>query len=144
MPWDIENDKALNPTTRFFFETPEEEESEYVDLRIASDQENKEIFKKAGVKFEKKLVYNKQDRQMQYLRDLDVSDEKQDKFNEEVWDFSIVDWNLITPNGDKIPCTRENKTKLMRKSPKFASFVGDCLEELRNSVKGKKESELKN
>ena len=141
MPFDILNEQNLNPSVRFYFE---DSEDEWVELKLASEQDNKELFKRVGIKSEKKLVYNKSERQMQYVRDIDASDSQQDKFNEEVWDFSIYNWNLVTPDGKEIECTRENKVKLMRKSPKFASWIGDCLEKMREGLPKVKTEEIKN
>lgn len=137
--WDVEN---LNPTTRFNFP---EDESQWVELRLASDQDNKEIFQRAGIKlFEKKLVYNSKERQMQWVQGTPTDEAQQTRFSEEIWDFSIVNWKLLNKEGEEIPCTRENKIMFMRRSPKFASWVGDCLEIMREGLSVAKHEEIKN
>lgn len=138
MAWDLSNP---NPGTRF--DLPGNE-GEFVELKALSDEENREVFKLSGIKFVKKQLHNKVDRKIEIVRDLDDDDEKQKKYSDEVNDRCIVDWLLFDPDGNKIPCTRENKITLMTKSPKFAAFVSEKLEELRASLSGKKEVELKN
>lgn len=136
--WNVED---LNPSTLFYFP---EMEGQYVALRVASDSDNKELFKKAGIKFVKKQLHNKVDRKIELISDVDDDDNKRQKYNEELWDFVITDWKLLDQNAEEIPCTKENKILFMSKSPKFATFVGEKLEELRESFVDKKVSEIKN
>ena len=69
-------------------------------------------------------------------------DEK--KRNEMFWDFVIVDWEgFYDVNGIEIPCTKENKLKLLRTN-EGARVIADCLERLKDAEKEQKELEEKN
>jgi hypothetical protein len=53
------------------------------------------------------------------------------EFNSMLWDFCIVDWkNLLDANRNQIPCTTENKLKLMNRSTKFSKFITGCITKL--------------
>ncbi len=135
MPWDLGD---LNPAVQFDLG------DEWIKLRIASDEDNKKFFNTAGVKETVEYRRDPKTRQMQRLTYFSPSEEQREKFNEEVWDFSIVDWNIFTSDGEKIPCTRENKIKFMRYSPKFATWVAECLEQLSEDLKVYNEEVRKN
>ena len=65
--------------------------------------------------------------------------------NKLMWDAMITGWLLYdNDTGKEIPCTTENKIKLMNESPKFAIAVSDCLESLTESTKVIKDAEVKN
>lgn len=135
MAWDIDGD--LNPSVKFSIG------DEWICVRVASDADNRKFFDLIGVKETVEYKTDSRTRQMQRLTFLELSETQKEKFNEEIWDFSIVEWNLLDKNGDSIPCTRENKIKLMRHSPKFASWVAECLESLREDLKIYREQEKK-
>jgi len=46
----------------------------------------------------------------------------------DVWDTQIVDWNIKTPQGKPIPCTAENKYKLITGAPNFLRYANKCLQ----------------
>lgn len=138
--WDLNN---LNPPAEFI--NPwDKKGKEKIFVRLASDEDNTAFFSKVGVKEKVYWKTNPQTRQMQRVKDFDPTPEERDMFNEEVWDFSIVDWFLLDKNKEPIPCTRENKCLLMRKSPKFASWVASCLEQLREALETIRDESLKN
>lgn len=63
--------------------------------------------------------------------------------NEDAWDYAIVDFGNFkdSKTGEPIPCTRENKIKLM-KVPVFDRFVARCLQLLASSgIKIKEDAE---
>jgi hypothetical protein len=138
--WSLED---LNPAVEFTnpFD-PKGKEKIY--LRLAADEDNQRFFATAGVKEKVYWKTHPQTRQMQRVKDFDPTPEERDLFNEEVWDFSITDWVLYDKDKNLIPCTRENKCLLMRKSPKFANWVASSLEQLRESIEIIKEEETKN
>jgi hypothetical protein len=138
--WDLENLNAPTEFTNPF----DKKGKEKIYLRLASDEDNKNFFDTVGVKEKVYWKTNPQTRGMQRVKDFDPTPEERDMFNEEVWDFSIVDWVLFDKEKNLIPCTRENKCTLMRKSPKFANWVASCLEQLRESIEVIAESERKN
>lgn len=147
MPW---NTSDLNPPTRFYFIEDGKDTQEYVSLRLASDADNKKFFDQLGVREKVEKTFNPKTRSMERMTFFDTSDEQREKFNELVWDFSIVEWNLLSTETDKtgapikIPCTKENKVQFMRESPKFASWIAKCLESLREALDSYAESKAKN
>lgn len=108
--------KDLNPGTWF-----EIEGGGRVCLRVCAGGDLRAIRKqtvttKAEFKDGRRITY-------------EVTDEE--KQNELLWDFCIVDWeNLFDKEKKPIPCTKENKLLLMDKSIKFANFIGDCLKKI--------------
>lgn len=122
--FDLEN---LNPAERYFYpDSPEE----WIELRLTSDDDQKRFFKAANIKPKKEIYTDKKTRAAQILRDFEPTDEQMKIYEEELWDFSIVDWNLVTSKGDSIPCARENKLKMMFGAPKFAMWVRACQENM--------------
>ena len=57
---------------------------------------------------------------------------------------SLPDWFGIEDDNGPIPCTRENKIKLMSESAYFASFVGDGIDKLTRGLAGDAERLEKN
>ena len=82
-------------------------------------------------KNEAEFVLNKKTRAMErvtYSKDLTHVERK--KFQEEMWDYVIINWeNLLDKSGNSIPCTKENKVKLMS-IPVIDRFVAKCLKTL--------------
>ena len=74
----------------------------------------------------------------------DLTAEQAKEQNNDVWDHAIVDWQQITDKtGKEIPCTRENKLKLME-IPAFDRFVARCLEILQDATTNAQAAEAKN
>ena len=150
MPWDIDGGD-LNPSVRYYWdEDAKEEDKEWIEIRLASDDDNRDLFKKVGVKEKKELRENPKTRQMQWIRDFDPTEKQREEFDEESWDFTITNWRLLKKKrsdddfAEEIPCTKANKVMLMRKAPKFSIFYGECMEKLREGVKSRKEDVTKN
>lgn len=139
MPFDIDED--LNPSQKFYYPSSPEE---WVDLRIPSDEDQKKFFKSAGIKAKREIYTDKKTRNTQILRDFEPSEEEMRKYEEELWDFCIVDWNLVTNKGDRIPCTKENKSKLMFNAPQFAVWIKACQEKMYDDLAKVKEALEKN
>jgi hypothetical protein len=99
-----------------------------------------EEFRKECTKTEKKLVQNKTSRKMEIVTDVDFDERK---FLQLVNCHSIVDWDLIDVKGKPIPCTDENKIKLMGLIP-FVKWIGECTTELAKQAGIQEEEELKN
>jgi len=141
--------EELNPPTRFYYYHNGKKTDQWIELRLASDEDNKNIFRSIGVKEKVNNIYNPKTRQMDRQTYFDTNEEQMDRYNEAMWDFSIVDWYLVKRDRkeeteDSIPCTRENKILYMRKSPKFSSWVASCLEKLRETLSEVGEAESKN
>jgi hypothetical protein len=149
MAFDPEN---LNPAHRFFWPNSEVKDAdgriieEWVDFRIMSDEDRNAMLKKLGIKTVVKHVVNKETRAMNEIvgSNIQGNDEKVQQVNDEVADYCIVAWHLVTLEGKEIECTRENKIKFMRKSPVFETWATECLSKLRKGEKDQSEAEIKN
>ena len=65
--------------------------------------------------------------------------------NELFWDHIIVEWdNLLDGKGNAIPCTKENKLKLMLRSIKFSQFITESLKTLADDEAKQLEASEKN
>jgi hypothetical protein len=85
----------------------------------------------AGRKNESEFVFNKKTRAMErvtYAKDMSAAERK--KFTDSMWDYVIVNWEgMLDKAGKAIPCTKENKVKLMT-IPAIDRFVSKCLKVL--------------
>ena len=119
MKLNLEN---LNPGVFFPFDEDDEESKDGVTIRLANgdilDQINKKCTKKK-VEFRRGQRY-------------EVIEEDEDRRSTLLWDYVILDWKGLQDDktGEDIPCTKENKVRLMKGSVKFASFVGNIVEKL--------------
>lgn len=128
MRFDMDN---LNPGV--WFDMPEEGR---ICLKVVSVSDAEEINKKC---FIKKLVEYKDGKR--YETELTDTD----KASNMTYDKIIVDWEgLYDKNGTEIKCTPENKIKLMKGSPLFASFVTDCIKTMTNDIANEQDAEIKN
>ena len=141
MPWDIDSKEGLNPARRFNWD---EEGNEWVEVILASDSDVRNCFKKAGIKEKVFLETDRKTRQMQRFREFAPTDEERDRFDEELWDFTIARWYLVKPDGSEITCTRENKILMMRGSIKFSNWINDSLDIMREDIKVYKQELEKN
>ena len=60
------------------------------------------------------------------LQRIEYEEVDEDKRRELTWDKIIVNWKGITidpSGGEELPCVKENKVLLMKKSLQFAQFV---------------------
>lgn len=134
----------LNPSVRFFW--PESDNEEWVDFRVAAQEDLVTIRKKLGIKEKAFHVINPETRAVNRVigSNVEENEEKKQLITDELTDFCITDWSLLAPDGTEIPCTRENKIKFMNKSPVFAKWAADCLNEIRTGEKAQSEAEIKN
>lgn len=128
MPFDIHN---LNPGE--WFEYPgETDPSERVKVRLPEQETVKRIdaetIKKEVEHVQPRKKSGKIDRRqgLQRIEYEVVFDEQ--KREELLIDHIITDWEIKTPDGEDIPCTKENKIKMMFGSVEFNNFVNECLE----------------
>lgn len=108
-----------NRGTWFFFD-PAQEELGGVCLRICAGDDIVAIEKQA---VKPKVEYKRGGR-------FSFKETNEPLYNRLLWDFCIVDWKEVSVDGESVECTRDNKIKLMMKSVDFATFVGDCLDDL--------------
>ena len=125
----------LNPGTFFPFDEFDND-SGGVTIRLANGEKMEEINKKTT---KKKAEYRRHVRH-EYV----VEDEK--KRSELLWDYVIIDWKglIEDKNGVEIPCTTENKIRIMRGSVKFSNFVSLCIEALTTETESIEEGLEKN
>lgn len=98
-----------------------------VCIRIADPETIEKIESQTRKKISE-FVFNPKTRQMDRVVYFDQTPEQEKKERELIWDFAIVDWkDLLDAENKPIPCTLENKMKLMN-NPRFARFVGRCLQ----------------
>jgi len=137
MPFDLKN---VNPAARFFWPGDPQGE-EWVELRLVSEGDKLALVKEIGIERKAEFVLNPLKKSMERIEYADTDLEKGEKFLSRINDLTIVAWFLKTPDGKKIPCTKENKDLLMSGSDQFSKWVEESLETLRNA-EGKREEEL--
>lgn len=114
-----------------------------VCLRIA-DPETLEIIQSETKKKAVEHVFNPKTRQMERLAYYEQTPEQEKKEREMIWDFAIKAWEgILDTSGQPIPCTLENKMKLMN-NPQFARFVGRCLQLISGATEEAQKAKAKN
>ncbi len=149
MSFDLDD---LNPPKRFFWpdsekvdpETGAVSHDEWVDLRLASDEDIRAFRRKTGIKEKIEHVVNPETRAVNRVVGSNFDEDKARRLGDEVTDFCISDWRVVSRDNAEIPCTRENKLKLVNGSPVFAKFIEECLNSLRENLKAQVDAELKN
>jgi hypothetical protein len=92
----------------------------------------------------KEFVLNTRSKAMERVEYEDQTPEQKRKEGELIWDHAIQGWEgILDKDGNEIPCTTENKVKLMG-IPQFARFVGRCLQIITGANAGMAEDEAKN
>ena len=120
-----------------------EKDSGRVCLRIA-DSDTLERIQAETRKKVSENVYNPKTRAMERVAYFDQTVAQEKRERELIWDHAIVDWEgILDSAGNPIPCTLENKMKLMN-VPLFARFVGRCLQLISGAAEETKETEIKN
>jgi len=136
--FDMEN---LNPSTRFYWG---DSEKEWVNLRLAADDDTERLRKRAGMKMKTEYRRDNRTGRLNRIEFLDSDEDKIQNFTDELNDFIIADWHLETKTGEEIPCTKENKNKLIRQSPAFSEWVAANTEKLRQDTMEAEGREIKN
>lgn len=130
MKFNLEN---LNPGVFFPFEDDDDEGG--ITIRLANSDVMRDIDKKT---VKKKVQFRRGQR-------FEVDDTDEEKRSDMIWEYVIVDWKgVFDESGEEIPCTTENKLKLMRESVQFANFVANAIEQLTESTAGYEEELEKN
>lgn len=114
-----------------------------VCLRIA-DADCIERIQSQTRKKQAEFVRNPSTRAMERVVYFDQTPAQEKKERELIWDWAIQDWKgILNADGDPIPCTTENKLRLMN-IPQFARFVGRCLQLITGANAKTSEAEVKN
>lgn len=114
-----------------------------VQLRIADAETLEKIQAETRTKTAA-FVKDKETRQMVRVPYIEQTPEQEKREREMIWDHAIQSWEgILDVNGAPIPCTLENKMKLMN-VPVFARFIGKCLTTLSGATAEKKAAVEKN
>lgn len=116
----------LNPAIRF---TWPENENEWVEFRLPTREDYRAVLDKLGIKPKAELKVNPVTKRMERIEYMPTSG-KDAEYDAEINDIRIADWHLISPDGEDIPCTRENKNLMMRRCPPFARWAEQCLADM--------------
>lgn len=147
MPFDLNN---LNPSA--WFAVPDEKTgeptNEKICLRLPSvnlmDTINKETTKRR-VELHHPLKESGKPNVRAPLQRIEFDEViDPDKRSMMLWDSIIVDWELYTPEGERIPCTAENKVLMMKGSSRFASLVNEFMDEMQKAEEAHKKDLGKN
>lgn len=84
-------------------------------------------------------VLNTISKQMEIVVTYEQTPEQEAAASREFWDAAIVDWKLYDPEGKLIPCTTDNKYKLIKGHMPFLRFCNRSLQILQG-VKTEAES----
>lgn len=89
-------------------------------------------------------IYNPKTRAMERLSNYEeLTFEQLKAERDDTWDYAIIAFENFKDKktGEAIPCTRENKIKMM-KNPVFDRFIAQCLQIMASSgAEAKKETE---
>jgi hypothetical protein len=129
MPFDLKN---LGKPARFMWPGDEKHE-EWVELRILSDKQQIALMRDCGMEVRESFQPNPYTEKVERHDYTPMDLEKMDTFLDKAWDATIVAWNLRDPDGKKIACTAENKSKLMAGSEEFREWVDECIKEMHES-----------
>ena len=133
MPIDL---KSLTAPSRFFWPGSDDE---WIDLRNVTLAEFKKI---RGSTVTTRAEYHQVDTAKPFRYEVEETDS--DKADELLWDYQIVDWNIVDGDGKKIKCTKDNKLLLMGNSSEFVNFVVDSLNQLAKDEKKRLDKSEKN
>jgi hypothetical protein len=104
------------------------ESDEKICFKQLSPDRYREIHEKYKGKKTNVPVQNVQSRAMEIVPQYEQTPAQEKAERMEFWDEQIVDWNIKTPSGDAIPCTAENKYKLITGEPRFLRYANKCLQ----------------
>jgi hypothetical protein len=131
MIFDLEE---LNPATMFFFDDDDESKGG-VELRVLNKDALDNINKKC---IKKKVEYKKSQR-------YEFQEVNEKLHTEMMVDYTITGWaGLKDKAGTEIPCTLENKVKLMNGSTFFTQFYSAKMEILNQAIAEQGEALTKN
>lgn len=113
----------LNPAVQF---TWPDNDDEWVEFRSPSKDDYRTILDKLGIKQKVELKVNPFTKRMERIEYLPTTG-KDAEYDAEVNDIRIAGWHLVDPEGNDIPCNRENKNLMMRRCPAFARWADQCF-----------------
>jgi len=132
MPFDLQN---LNPAAKFYWG---KDKKEWVELRNIPVGELRRIRKET---IKRNIEYYRPDQSKEKPFRYEIDDLNEDRLNELLWDYQIVNWHIEDPDGNEIPCTLENKLLLMSNSTEFAEWIIERLNQLVSDEKKNKKKQ---
>ena len=131
----------LNPPARFYYG---KEQKEWVDLRLAADEDLRAIRDGLGIKTRTEYKVNPETRRMDRIEYQDIGEDVALALNRAVNQFCIVGWHLEDNKGNEIPFTPDNVNLMMERSARFSGWVAKRLKKLRDDLEAETEAEIKN
>lgn len=138
MPFDLEN---LVPEGKFHYPGSPDE---WVLFRGTTDELIRDLRNRFVSKDRTYYVEEKPGNIPNAVHGVEFLNTDDDGMFRAMWDWHIKDWNLKTPGGDPIPCTIENKLRLLKNSQAFSKFCADSVNRLDADTKERTDRELKN
>lgn len=129
MPFNMQD---LNPVHKFYYT---DSEDEWIELRQTPDAKTQEFRKELGIKQKRMREFDKGGKPV-YVDTVNFDEDKLTKLSEMINDYSIFNWRLVTDAGEEIPCTSENKKKMLTECPPFANWYEKCLKTLKDEQEG--------
>lgn len=97
-----------------------------------------------GRQKEHSMVLNRATRSMERVTWFkDLSPEEDQKMSDDAWDYAITEWEGVIIKGERIPCTKENKLRLL-KIPSFVRFCNRAFQILSEVVEKDEKEKVKN
>jgi hypothetical protein len=134
--FDINN---LNPTAKFYW--PGSRKKEWVELRNIPTAQLRKMRKET---VRQEIEYHRPDNSNEKPFRYEVDKVDDDKLFDAMWDYQIVNWQIVDLDGNEIPCTTENKLLMVGNSKEFADWIVKCLNQLAIDEIKKKEKSEKN
>lgn len=131
------NLKDMNPGVFFVWPGEPEDSKKGITLRPLSGSISKNINKQSLIS--SKIKFTKQGQQ---YKDEVYNEARREQL---IADYCVVSWTGLTGEDDKpIPCTAENKNKIMNENPLLMEFVFDKINSITDYEAEKEEAESKN
>lgn len=133
-----------NPGTWFNFIDGKPEEGG-VCVRAMTPSKLAEIEKKYSERKSEYIAPKNQDGKQLPAQRFVWLEYNEDEMFADRWDYCICDWrNLCNEDGVEIPCTKENKVKLMGEELMFSAFILSCLQKLNLATQEEMKERAKN
>lgn len=131
------NLKDMNPGMFFVWPGESEDSKKGITVRPLNGTISKTINKQSLIS--SKIKFTKAGQQ---YKDEIYNEAKRDQL---IADYCIISWNgLEDEDGKAIPCTAENKDKIMNENPLLMEFVFDKINSITDYETEKEEAEVKN
>lgn len=127
-------DSRINETGGVEWLPVDPESTERVCFRQLSPDRFRELQNKHKGKKINIPVMNTLSKAMEVIVQYEQTPAQEKAQSVEFWDEAITDWEIDTPAGVPIPCTSENKYKLVMGDARFLRYANKCLKLLSGNV----------